>query len=363
MSQPLTTEQSSKLVRANVAQSAGYVPGEQPIDAVTIKLNTNENPYPPSPKALEAIARVTPEQLRKYPSPSALAFRQAAAKVHSVSPEWIMTFNGGDDLLSVIIRTCTTESDEVLFLEPSYSLYPVLTELHGARKKIVKYEIDGTSWSLPDGLESAKAGLMLIVNPNAPSGHFTPISHLEALAKKFSGVLLIDEAYIDFATESALSLVNRYENVILLRSMSKGYSLAGLRFGYAVGQPSLLKQVEKVRDSYPCDVLSIAAATAAIEDQTYAASTWEKVKSERNRVAGELATLGFTMPDSQSNFLLAAVPNSSPVSAKEIYLSLKERHILVRWWDLPLISNMVRITIGTAEQNNLLLDALKTILG
>jgi histidinol-phosphate aminotransferase len=363
MSQLPTTEQSSKLVRANVAESLGYVPGEQPTDTVTIKLNTNENPYPPSPKAMEAIAQVTPEQLRKYPSPSALDFRQAAAKVHGVSPESIMTFNGGDDLLSVIIRTCTTESDEVLFLDPSYSLYPILTELHGARKKIVNYDIDGTSWSLPDGLESAKAGLMLIVNPNAPSGHFNPISQLETLAKKFRGVLLIDEAYIDFATESALSLVNRYENVILLRSMSKGYSLAGLRFGYAIGQPSLLKQVEKVRDSYPCDVLSIAAATAAIEDQAYAASTWDKVKSERKRVSNELAALGFTMPDSQSNFLLAGVPPSCSVSAKEIYQFLKERHILVRWWDLPLIVNKVRITIGTAEQNNLLLAALKTILG
>jgi histidinol-phosphate aminotransferase len=362
MSQPLTTEQSTKLVRANVAQSLGYVPGEQPTDTVTIKMNTNENPYPPSPKAMEAIARVTPEQLRRYPSPSALDFRLAAAKVHGVTPESIMTFNGGDDLLSVIIRTCTTESDAVLFLEPSYSLYPVLTELHGARKKIVNYNIDGTTWALPDGLESAQAGLMLIVNPNAPSGHFNPISQLESIAKKFAGVLLIDEAYIDFASESALALVNRNENVILLRSMSKGYSLAGLRFGYAIGQPSLLKQIEKVRDSYPCDVLSIAAATAAMEDQAYAASTWDKVKSERKRVASELAALGFTMPESQSNFLLAGVPNSFSVSAKQIYQSLKERQILVRWWDLPRISDKVRITIGTAQQNDLLLTALKSIL-
>ena len=362
MSQPMAKDKSTKLVRSNVAESLGYVPGEQPTDTVTIKLNTNENPYPPSPRAMEAITLVTAEQLRRYPSPSALSFRQAAAKVHGVTPGSIMTFNGGDDLLSVIIRTCTTESDAVLFPEPSYSLYPILTELHGASKRIVNYEIDGTDWSLPDGVENSDAALMLIVNPNAPSGHFNPISRLEEIAKKFRGVLLIDEAYIDFASESALPLVARYENVILLRSMSKGYSLAGLRFGYAIGQPSLLKEVEKVRDSYPCDALSIAAATAAIEDQTYAGSTWAKVKSERARVTTELRNLGFTLPESQSNFVLAEVPKHSSVTAKHLYQTLKDRHILVRWWELPRISNMIRITIGTPEQNDLLLSELRSIV-
>jgi histidinol-phosphate aminotransferase len=348
------TERLNK-ARKNVVQSSGYVPGEQPTDTTTIKLNTNENPYPPSPHVMTAIQSITPEQLRRYPSPSALVFREAAAKLHGLAPDWIMTFNGGDDLLSVIIRTCTTESDAVIFPEPSYSLYPVLTELHGAVITAIRYNIEGVNWSLPANIEQSDAALMLIVNPNAPSGHFNPIARLDQVASSFRGVVLIDEAYVDFSAQSALPLVAKHDNLILLRSMSKGYSLAGLRFGYAIGQPSLLKEIEKVRDSYPCDVVSIAAATAAIQDQEYAASTWQRVKSERSRVSSALRDRGFRLPDSESNFVLAEMPHGSPTTAKQLYLSLKERGLLIRWWDLPLISNMVRITIGTAEQNDRLL--------
>jgi histidinol-phosphate aminotransferase len=176
--------------------------------------------------------------------------------------------------------------------------------------------------------------------------------------------VLIDEAYVDFADQSALSLVLKHTNVIILRSMSKGYSLAGLRFGYAIGRPTLLMQLEKVRDSYPCDVISIAAATAAIEDQEYAQSTWSKVKSERARLAAALRKMGFTMPESQSNFLLAQVPSGeAKPTAKELYETLKSRQILIRWWDLPMITDKVRITIGTPEQNDRLLTELQSLIG
>jgi histidinol-phosphate aminotransferase len=355
-------ETLTNLVRADIARTAGYIPGEQPTDNVTIKLNTNENPYPPSEKVFEAIQKVTAEQIRRYPNPNARQFREAASNLHGVPADWIMTFNGGDDLLNVVIRTCAAEEDGVAFLEPSYSLYPVLTKVQAARPVVVPYKIDGVKWSLPDDLEEVDASLIMIVNPNAPSGHFDSLERLEHIVKNFWGVVLIDEAYVDFAEQSALPLVHKYENVIILRSMSKGYSMAGLRFGYAIAQPALLTEIEKVRDSYPCDVFSIAAATAALEDQAYARSTWEKVKSERARLAATLREMGFTMPDSQSNFLLAQVPANAKVAAQEIYQTLKDRHILVRWWDLPNLTDKIRITVGTPEQNDKLLSELRTDL-
>ena len=347
------------LLRANVRAAAGYVPGEQPTDAVTIKLNTNENPYPPSPRVLAAIAGVTAEQLRRYPSPSGQAFRVAAAKVHGVEAKCILPFNGGDELLACAIRAAAGETDAVAYLEPSYSLYPVLTQMNGSRKIVLSYQIDGTKWALPAGIGKTGAKILLIVNPNAPSGHLDPLDSLRAAAREFPGLLLIDEAYVDFAPFSALALVNEFSNVVILRTMSKGYSLAGLRFGYAIGNAELLGEIEKVRDSYPVDAVAIAAATAAMEDQAYARGTWEKVKSERTRLAAGLKTLGFAMPESHANFLLATAPGGN---GKAIYEGLKARHILVRWWDLPRIADKVRITVGTPEQNDRLLAELKALV-
>jgi histidinol-phosphate aminotransferase len=350
------------MLRPNVLSSAGYVPGEQPTDPTVIKLNTNENPYPPSPKVMDAIRAITPEQLRKYPSPSGQPFREAAAKVHGLSPDFILPFNGGDELLSVAIRAAASEHDPVAFLEPSYSLYPVLTEMNGSPALKLSYQIDGTFWQLPKDIESTPAKILLIVNPNAPSGHLDPLDRLSQIAQNFKGLLVIDEAYVDFAPTSALPLVQKHSNVLLLRTMSKGYSLAGLRFGYGIAQPSLLKQIEKVRDSYPVDATSIAAATAAISDQPYAKETWQKVIAERTRLAAALRNLGFTMPDSHSNFLLAAVPSTCKLTAQQVYEQLKSRGILVRWWNLPRIADKVRITIGTPEQNARLLAELNSLL-
>lgn len=351
------------LVRENVLKSAGYIPGEQPADSTTIKLNTNENPYPPSPRVMEAIRSVTAEHLRRYPNPNARPFREAAGKIHDVPPEWIMAFNGGDELLSVAIRAAAGEHDAVAYLEPSYSLYPVLTQMNGSTALRLPYTIDGTRWQLPAAIENTPAKILLIVNPNAPSGHLDSLDRLAEIAARFTGLLVIDEAYVDFAPISALGLVRRFPNVLLLRTMSKGYSLAGLRFGYAIGQPELLRQLEKVRDSYPVDALAIAAATAAIEDQPHARSTWDRVKAERARLTTELTALGFTMPESHSNFLLATVPTGpGKPPAKSVYETLKSRGILIRWWDLPRIADKIRITVGTPEQNNRLLAELKTLV-
>jgi histidinol-phosphate aminotransferase len=348
------------LFRDNILGSAGYVPGEQPADLVTIKLNTNENPYPPSPRVMEAIRGITGEQLRRYPSPTGKAFREAAGTVHGVPGDWILPFNGGDELLSVAIRAAAGETDAVAFLEPSYSLYPVLTELNGSRAVKVGYRIDGESWALPAEIERVKAKILLIVNPNAPSGHLDPLARLAEIAERFKGLLLIDEAYVDFAPVDALELVKRFGNVLILRTMSKGYSLAGLRFGYAIAQPGLLRELEKVRDSYPVDAVAITAATAAIADQAYARGTWEKVKAERARVSAALRGMGFALPESHSNFVLATVP--AGLTGKGVYETLKARAILVRWWDLPRIADKVRITIGTPEQNERLLTELEKLV-
>ncbi len=364
------------LFRPNILATSGYVPGEQPADTTTIKLNTNENPYPPSLRVIEAIAAITAEQLRLYPSPNGKPFREAAAQVHGIPADWILPFNGGDELLSVAIRAAAGEHDAVAYLEPSYSLYPVLTELNGSPAVKLLYDIvegsaalanaAGSVWSLPDGVEKTAAKILLIVNPNAPSGHLDPLERLAEIAAGFKGLLVIDEAYVDFAPVSALELVKKFPNVLLLRTLSKGYSLAGLRFGYGIAQPSLLRQLEKVRDSYPVDTISIAAATAAILDQPYAHTTWEKVKTERTRVSESLRAMGFSLPDSHSNFLLATVPNpnpnSTPRTAQSIYETLKSRGILIRWWDLPRIADKIRITIGTPEQNDRLLTELRSDL-
>ena len=350
------------LVRDNILKSAGYVPGEQPTDTSTIKLNTNENPYPPSPRVMAAIGAITAEQLRRYPNPNGKAFREAAAAVHGVPADWILPFNGGDELLSVAIRAAAGEHDGVAFLEPSYSLSPVLTELNGSPAVRLSYEIDGDKWRLPGGIEKTAAKILLIVNPNAPSGHLDPLSRLGEIAASFKGLLVIDEAYVDFSPVSALELVQKFSNVLLLRTMSKGYSLAGLRFGYGIAQPSLMREIEKVRDSYPVDAIAIAAATAAISDQAYARESWEKVKAERIRMSAALRQMGFTLPESHSNFVLASVLGGGGLTGKGVYEALKSRGILIRWWDLPRIADKVRITIGTPEQNDRLLAELKTLV-
>ena len=361
-------------IRPNVLSAAAYTPGEQPTDSVTIKLNTNENAYPPSPRVMDAIRAITPEQLRKYPSPSARPFAEAAAQIHNLSPDFILPFNGGDELLATLFRATCGESNSVAYLEPSYSLYPVLATMQGCTQIPLQYEISAPApqlpitnyqlpnpqWSLPKNIAATPASLLLIVNPNAPSATLEPLATLDAIAATFPGLLVIDEAYVDFAPHSALPLVSKYPNVLILRSMSKGYGLAGLRFGYAIAQPALLQQLYKVRDSYPCDVISIAAATAAIQDQPYARSTWQKTIAERTRLATALRQLGFTLPDPHSNFLLATVPPAA--SAQSLYEGLKSRHILVRYFNLPRLTDKLRITIGTPDQNDRLISELASML-
>ncbi len=232
--------------RQNIETVAGYEPGFQPKDTDVLKLNTNENPYPPSPAVLEALAEIGAERLRRYPDPIGSEFRRAAADVNGVAPENIMCCNGGDDLLTIAFRAFCDENHPVAYPVPTYSLYPVLARLQDCSAIEIPFD---SEFNLPPKLAKTGAALTIVCNPNAPSGSFISIGELGSLAAELSGTLLIDEAYVDFADENCAAMVRDFDNLILLRSMSKGYSLAGLRFGYAIGSTNLIAGLMKVKDA------------------------------------------------------------------------------------------------------------------
>lgn len=345
---------SLKFVRQTVRDMAGYAPGEQPHPGERIiKLNTNENPFPPSPKVMQAIRDVQDESLRKYPDPNSRSFCDAAAGVYGISPDMVITGNGSDDVLAFALMTFAAPGDLLAYPDPTYSLYPVLAELDEVKVAPVPWE---TNWRLPiEGLLATKAKAIFLANPNAPSGTFVPPQDIENLAKRFAGLVLVDEAYADFAEANCIDLVRRHENVVVSRTLSKAYSLAGLRFGFAIAQPQVIRELAKAKDSYPCDAISIAAATAAMLDQDYARKTWEHVKLERARLSTELTKMGWSVIPSQTNFLFANVPGGN---GKACYEYLKNRGILVRYFDKPGQRDKVRISIGTVEQDDDVLDAL-----
>lgn len=338
--------------RPTIEQMAGYTPGFQPKSTDVVKLNTNENPWPASPQVLKAIRDVTFENLRRYPDPMGDAFRQAAAAVLGVRIENILCTNGGDDLLNICVRGFCDASRPVAFAQPTYSLYPALAQIQGCKCIEVARDASGSL----DELAKVNAALTIVCNPNAPTCDFLPIEAIEQLAKKLSGVLLIDEAYVDYSEDNALPLAERFDNVIVLRSMSKGYSLAGLRFGFGVASPNLTAGLVKVRDSYPVDAIAIAAAAAAIGDQDHFKANIQKIKVERTRLTMQLRNLGFAIPDSRTNFVLAQHSR-----ADAIYKALMEKNIFVRYFKLSGLEDKLRITVGTPQQNNQLIAAVKTI--
>ena len=342
--------------RDNVEQMKGYEPGFQPKQTDIVKLNTNENPYPPSPQVMKVVGGITAEQLRRYPDPVGNQFRQAAAEVHGVSPENIMCCNGGDDLLAIAFRAFCDQKRPAAYPVPTYSLYPVLAKLHDCKAVEIPFDAE---FNLPAKLASANAALTIVCNPNAPSGSFVSVDELTSLADELSGVLLIDEAYVNFADNNCLELIKEFDNVIILRSMSKGYGLAGMRFGYAIAHPDLISGLMKVKDSYNVDAVAIAAATAAIKDQAYFKENVEKIKVERTRLTERLRELGFVVPDSISNFVLA---KCNKINAADVYEKLAQKNIYVRYFTHPGLDDKLRISVGTPEQDETLLSALKEIL-
>jgi histidinol-phosphate aminotransferase len=351
--------------RESLRKIHGYTPGKQPAaTAKVVKLNTNENPYPPCAAVMGALTRVPAEALRRYPPPFADGFRAVAARLHGLAPEQVMAVNGGDELLRLAISTFVEPGQPLGVFEPSYSLYPVLAALHGSPVHNLPLQDD---WSLParaaEQLNAAGVPLTFVVNPHAPSGALTSVEALSELAGALEGVLLVDEAYVDFVDPEraydATELVRRHSNVLLLRTLSKGYSLAGLRFGYALGDAGLITpMLTKTRDSYNVDAVAQQLAQAALEHRAEAAETWRKVREERSRVSDALTTLSFQVAPSQSNFLLAAVPPAFG-DAGSLERSLEARNVLVRYFDQPRLRDKLRITIGTAEENDALVNALR----
>jgi histidinol-phosphate aminotransferase len=345
----------SSLLRANIRAMAGYTPGEQPSDNVFVKLNTNENPYPPSPRVLEAIqATLTGDRLRKYPDPLGTAFRQTAGRVLGVDPDAILIGNGSDDILTIVTRAFAGEGDWMASPTPSYLLYRTLAELQGSRFQAVPYTED---WYLPDPWPVPAARLTFVTSPNSPSGTTSSITELERMAAQLQGMLVVDEAYVDFADAHALVLAGR-PNVLVARSLSKSYCLAGIRFGYAVADPALVRELVKVKDSYNCDALSLAAAAAALEDQEYLKATRARILATRARMSRALAELGFVVCPSQANFVWCR--HRQPV--KPLYEELKRRLILVRYMDYKGYGDGLRISVGTDEEIDRLLQELTTLL-
>jgi histidinol-phosphate aminotransferase len=336
----------------------GYTPGEQPAAGDTvIKLNTNENPYPPSAKVFEAIRDIGAEALRRYPSPMADSFRAIAARIHGVSVDNILAGNGSDDVLQIALRSYCGPGDVLASPDPTYSLYPVLAELADVRFVTVPW---GPEWALPvDALLATSPRAIFFANPNAPSGTWVAPDDVSALASRTNALVLVDEAYVDFAEGDCLGLLTRHDNVLITRTLSKGYGLAGLRFGYAIGPRAVIDEMAKVKDSYNCDAVAIAAACAALEDQVYARERWGLVKKERARVTAELTHRGFDVIPSQGNFVLASTPGGA--HAQALYQALKAGGVLVRFFDKPGLNDKLRITIGTPEENSAFLNALTEI--
>jgi len=341
--------------RPEIEAMAGYAPGEQPQDGGFIKLNTNENPYPASPAVACAIGEVLRQGLQKYPDPLAWAFRRRAAEVLGVEPDWILAGNGSDDILTIVTRALVGQGQLLRLPYPSYVLYKTLAQLQGARSEEVYFRPD---WSLPSAFAAAGDALRVVflANPNSPSGTMIPPEKILEFAQRLPCPLLVDEAYVDFAEQNCLHLVARCEKIMVSRSLSKSYALAGLRFGYLVARPQLIEQLIKVKDSYNCDALSIAAATAAIGDRQWLADNRAKILATRRRLVAGMRELGFVTVESQANFTWNTHPQR-PV--KPLYEQLKRQRILVRYMDYPGWGDGLRISVGTDEQ----IDACLACLG
>ena len=372
-----------RLIRPLVRRLRPYVPGEQPKIKGLIKLNTNENPYPPSPRVLAAVRAAIDGRLRLYPNPTAQLLREKLARLHCCRPENIVVGNGSDELLAMAVRAFVEpragqESRQpragrtpalrpskslVQFFTPSYSLYPVLAEIHGAAINEVPL---GADFSIPSlaSLRDARqwdfrAALTFVTTPNAPSGRGYSTAQLEELCCAQKGVVVLDEAYVDFARENALALALNYPHVLVARTFSKGYSLCSQRVGYLVGHPGLIGALQKIRDSYNVNGLGQVAALATLADLPRYRANFRKIIATRERLGRELEALGFRVFPSQTNFILVRPPG---FSAQTWLQKLRDRKILVRWFSDPHVRGYLRITVGTPDEAAALVKAAREFL-
>lgn len=336
-----------------------YVPGEQPQGQRFIKLNTNENPYPPSPKALQAI-REAMEDLRLYPDPACLALREVVAQDLGVKSGQVFVGNGSDEVLALAFQAFFDPDRRIRFADITYSFYPVFADFFGIPYEEIPLE---ENFTLPVKPFLEPCGGVVIANPNAPTGREMDFFSLRDIVEADPGrVVIVDEAYVDFGARSAVELIDRCPNLLVVRTLSKSYSLAGLRVGFAVGNEALIAALDTVKDSfnsYPVDRLAQAGAVGAIRDKAYFRATIGKISATRSFTAGELGRMGFAVCDSSANFLFAS---HEKLPGKELLDGLRRRGILVRWWDKPRIRDYLRITIGTEEEMKALCRAVKEIL-
>jgi histidinol-phosphate aminotransferase len=348
----------SRFVQPHIARMAGYVPGEQPQGGGFIKLNTNENPYPPSTRVKTALTEAVGDRLRLYPDPMATEFRHTAAELHGVEPDMVLAGNGSDDLLTIITRAFVGPGDLAGFPSPSYLLYSTLIALQDGRSVVVPYTRD---WTLEKSA-MAVPGLKLffLANPDSPSGTALEGEQIAELAAALDCPLIVDEAYADFADPRyhATPLLEDHPNVIVTRSFSKGYSLAGIRLGYLVARAEIVAHLIKVKDSYNCDMLSQAAGVAGLRDQSYLAETRAKILATRSRLTISLRSIGYTVPDSQSNFVWA----TGGPPARQTFQQLKDHKILVRLMSYPGNPEGLRISVGTDAEIDRLLEKLGEIV-
>ena len=342
--------------RKNVTALAAYVPGEQLRDRGVIKLNANENPYPPSPRVLRAVRAAADGSLRRYPEPASDSLRDAASRVYGVSAAHIIAGNGSDELLTILMRCFVGARDRVAYPIPTYSLYDTLVDIQGGVRAPVPYPPD---FSIPASLSAQRAALTFLCNPNAPSGTLVRPTEIARLAKAVNGILVVDEAYIDFASvadASAIPMVRRFPNLVVLRTFSKSFSLAGLRIGLAFASKDIIDGMMKVKDSYNLNRLSAVGAIAALKDVASMRRNVRRIQRERAALSRALAAMDFQVYASETNFVLARRPGTD---VRAIQQALKRRKILIRYFDVPGLDDCLRITIGTAAEMKTLVAALR----
>ena len=349
-------------VRADIRALHGYTPGEQ--QPGFIKLNTNESAIAPSPRVREVLGAIADESLRLYPDPVSRRLREVAAERFAVRPEQILAGNGSDDCLTILYRTFLEPRDRVAFAWPSYGLYDTLAGIQGATVTRVPYQREPARWTFPEALGATGARLTLVANPDNPSSTLVPVAALRQLADRVDGILVVDEAYIDFALSvepdaTMLKYLPQHPNVVVLRTFSKSYSLAGARLGLMFAAEPLIEQMTKVKDSYNVNAITQALGTAALEDREHHAELVRHTVLEKARVEKALASHGWTWPPAFGNFVLVHVGDAA--RAQKLRDGLRGHKILVRYWDTPELRESVRITIGSPSQNDALIAALKTL--
>jgi len=343
-------------LRRSLAGFQPYGPGDQPADDEHwIKLNTNESPIGPSPRVIEAIQAAAGDGLRFYPSPSSAAAREAIARHFGLTPEMVVLGNGADELIEMCFRAFAGAGDRVAFATPTYPLLEPVAAIHECELSTHRM---GADWALPDALWADPAPLKFVVNPNSPTGTWHPRGVIEPIVAAAAGVVVLDEAYVDFAPEPRLDLLGRHDNLLILRTMSKSYALAGMRIGFALGHPELIAALDLVKDVYNMNRLAIVAAAAAIDDVEHHRLLVEQVLAERGWLARELEKLECEVAPSATNFVFA----QPPADARKVVDELRRRRILVRHYEREPITGWLRITIGTREQHDQLLAAFKEIL-